>query len=287
MLLWFVNLFAQAPDTLWTKRYGNVYLNGAAGYSVQQTTDGGYIMTGYYDPNGDYTLVWLLKTDANGDTLWTKTFGNPIWGTMNVGYSVRQTTDGGYIIAGRRVVDVVSTDLYLIKTDANGDLLWSKTYDFGRLEAGYSVQQTTDSGYIIVGSTYRPGPNGEYWYAYLIKTDALGNMLWSKIFGDGGDYHSEAFSVQQTTDDGYILTGWIGLSPFCIPEGYLIKTDASGGTLWTKRYGGLYHIARSVQQTTDGSYIIVGYRRDEYGNPMQIWFLKTNAGGDILWTKYL
>jgi len=143
------------------------------GHSVQQTNDGGYIISGitYSFGNGDGD-VYLIKTDGNGDSLWTKTFG----GTgRDKGSSVQQTSDGGYIITGStESFGNGEEDVYLIKTDVNGDSLWTKTFGGSDEDEGHSVQQTSDGGYIISGRTYSFG-NGEG-DVYLIKTDSQGNV---------------------------------------------------------------------------------------------------------------
>ncbi len=249
-------------DTLWTRTYGGTNTDYA--YSVQQTSDGGYIVAGYTGPYGSYpTQVYLIKTYLNGDTIWTRTYGGAGY---DEGYSVQQTTDGGYIVAGSRPSD----QIYLIKTDAIGDTLWSRTYGGGK---GYCVQQTLDLGYIITGSGSQ---------VYLIKTDASGNALWTQTYGGTGV--DEGYSVQQTSDGGYIIAGQT-YSFGNDSQVYLIKTDASGDTLWTRTYGGTdYDIARSVRQTPDGGYIVGGWTWS-FGNNSQVYLIKTNPNGDTLWTR--
>jgi hypothetical protein len=159
-------LFAQVPDIMWTKTFGGSGVE--VGNSVQQSSDGGYIITG---ANYSHHGIWLIKTDAYGDTLWTNIFGgsDTIFYDGDVGYSVQQTTDGGYIIGGftdTNGADII--DIWLIKTNVNGDTLWTRTFGYGK---GYSVQQTNDGGYIIAGTA-------------LIKTDMNGDTTWTKTFGD-------------------------------------------------------------------------------------------------------
>ncbi|MGB3478637.1 MAG: T9SS type A sorting domain-containing protein [bacterium] len=168
---YFSLIYAQAPDTLWTKIYGGVEHD--CGYSVQQTTDKGYIVTGYTGSfgagGGD---VYLIMTDSLGDTLWTKTYGGV---DSEGGFSVQQTTDKGYIITGRtESFGAGSYDVYIIKTDSLGDTLWTKTCGGIEDDEGRSVKQTTDGGYIIAGHTWSFGAG--YWDVYLIRLgpDTLG-----------------------------------------------------------------------------------------------------------------
>ncbi len=171
-------LFPQGPDTLWTKAFGGT--NEDYGRSVQETSDGGYIIAGYTKSFGAGSYdVYLIKTDANGDTTWTKTYGGS---NIDQGYSVEQTSDGGYIIAGNsKSFGAGLDDVYLIKTDANGDTTWTKTYGGSNIDQGYSVEQTSDGGYIIAGYTKSFGA-GSY-DVYLIKTDANGDTTWTKTYG--------------------------------------------------------------------------------------------------------
>jgi len=257
-------------DTLWTRAYGGT--DEDYGFAVQQTTDGGYIVAGRtYSYGAGGCDIYLIKTDFLGDTLWTKTYGGAGY---DLGHSIQQTTDGGYIVAGRTSsYGAGDYDFYLIKTNAAGDTLWTKTYGGTGSDYGYSVQQTADGGYIVAGYTYGVGDEG----VYLIKTDASGDTLWTRTYG--GIYSDIGRSVQQTTDGGYIVAGWTGSQDVC-----LIKTNASGDTLWTRAYGGTgSDCGYSVQQTTDGGYIVAGWT-DGAGS-QDVCLIKTNASGDTLWTK--
>ena len=168
--------------------------NQDQGYSVQQTSDGGYILCGdtYSFGNGS-SDIFLVKTDGSGNEQWAQTFGSSSW---EHGKFVQQTSDGGYIIAG----DLMSNDdLYVIKTDVNGIEVWNQTYNANAFDNFNSIKQTNDGGYIISTTS-----NSDY--VYLIKTDASGTEQWSQTFG-GSDYDA-GYSVQQTTDGGYIINGW-------------------------------------------------------------------------------
>jgi hypothetical protein len=263
--------FAQAPDILWTKTFGGEYRDG--GYSVQQTTDGGYIIAGYTDSFGaGNDDVWLIKTDALGDTLWTKTFGGD---RPDYGYSVQQTTDGGYFLVGWTKIMWGIEETLFIKTDSMGDTVWTKIYRAPEWTAGTSGQQTSDGGFIALGS------HSDLW---LIKTDTLGDTLWTKTYG--GEFYDAGRSVQQTKDGGYIICGEIDSDGADDRDIWLIKTNALGDTLWTKTMGGeSSDWGESVQQTTDGGYIITGETSSYGSGENDVWLIKTDQSGDTLWTK--
>jgi hypothetical protein len=262
--------FAQ---TCWQKVYGGT--DREEGRSVRQTFDGGYIVAGGI-ASSDSGSVYLIRTNSQGETLWTRTYGGDGFGD---GYSVRQTTDGGYIIAG--LLAVGYSDVYLIKTDAYGDTLWTRTYGDSLADAGFSVQQTADGGYIIAGMTR---PLDSVWTAdvYIIKTDAHGDTLWTRTYGGAGI--DEGTTVRQTTDGGYIMTGWTRSFSAGDADVYLIRTDAQGDTLWTRTYGGTGDDGgNAVEQTADDGYIMAC--ETYFPDSARAWLLKTDASGDTVWTR--
>jgi hypothetical protein len=251
------------------------------GSSVQQNMDGGYIIAGWTESFGSGNFdVYLIKTDSLGDTLWTMTSGNPI---KDFGISVQQTSDGGYIIAGITEFSG-ARDIYLVKTTSLGDTLWTRTYGGTDLDEGLSVQQTVpDGGYIITGYTkFSFGADSDA--VYLLKTDSLGDTLWTRTYGGTGPDGGR--SVQQTSDGGYIITGFTESFGAGISDVYLIKTDSSGDTLWTRTYGGTaWDEGRSVQQTLDGGYIITGRTSSFGAGGVDVYLIKTDSLGETLWTK--
>jgi hypothetical protein len=181
------------------------------------------------------------------------TFQKILGGTgSDGGNSVQQTTDNGYIIIGTtNSFGAGSFDIYLIKTDADGNILWTKTYGGTNNDYGNSVYQTTDGGYIMTGLTYSFGVMNSD--VYLIKTDANGNLLWTKTYGGAGDDRANA--VQQTPDGGYIVSGWTNSFGAIGQDIYLIKTDSNGNPVWTKTLGGGGNdVATSLQQSLDAGY---------------------------------
>jgi len=213
---------------------------------------------------------------------WQKTFGWSNEDYNEQGRSVQQTTDGGYIITGEEVEteDMPPyedySDVYLMKTDSSGIQQWSKRFGQGYYnDGGYSVQQTTDGGYIITGYTWSFG-NGSA-DVYLIKTDGNGIEQWYQTFGGTDDDYGT--SVQQTTDGGYIITGGAGSYP---PDVYLIKTDGNGIEQWNQTFGGVStDVGRSVQQTTDGGYIITGYTWSFGNGSADVYLIKTDGDGHV------
>ncbi len=259
----------------WFKTFGELAWDD--GRSVQQTADGGYIITGWTESFGaGGSDVYLIKTDASGNQQWYNTFGGT---SSDRGYSVQQTSDGGYIIIGyTRSYSVGEEDIYLIKTDASGNQQWYKTYGGSDFDDGYSVYQTSDNGYIITGYTRSYGAGEED--VYLIKTDASGNQQWYKTYGGLAD--DRGFSVQPTIDGGYIIaasTNSFGAGSYDV---YLIRTDASGNQQWYKTFGGLaWDDGHSVQQTTDGGYIITGWTESYGAGEEDVYLIKTDANGNV------
>ncbi len=211
---------------------------------------------------------------------WNMTFGGS---DDECARSVRQTSDGGYIIAGyTKSYGAGGFDGWLIKTDGNGNKKWSKTFGGEDWDDFYSVQQTSDNGYIIAGVT-RPYV-GSWNDAWLVKTDKNGNRQWSKIFG--GSDEDYAYSVQQTIDGGYILAGATPSYGAGGSDAWLIKTDNNGNEMWNKTFGGTnWDYANSVKQTSDGGYILAGHTRSYGAGQEDFWLIKTDSNGNEMWNK--
>jgi hypothetical protein len=260
-------------DTLWTKS-----IPGKSLYSVQEVADG-FIFAG-----GPH--IYLLKTDLTGQTLWSHTYSTNTDPGADFGYSVRQTSDNGYIITGQKNYNGTTFhgDICLIKTDSAGGQAWVRLLTTGLTDcAGRSVQQTTDGGYIVGGYSYNQVGAGSNFDLALMKTDTAGMLQWSKYFGSPAALGQvdRGYAVKQTTDGGYILAGTYSES--LSHQSVLVKTDSNGDTLWTKLYGipSQGFALKSVWQTTDGGYVAAG------GASTDLLYLKTNSNGDTLWTKII
>ncbi len=231
-------------DTAWIHTYGY----GGANW-VEQTSDGGFILTGRIED----AYLWILKTDNNGDTLWSKWYQ---WGTFSEnGNCIRQTFDGGYIVA---------TNMGLLKTDDKGDSVWMQPW------ISKCVEQTTDSGYILATQH-----NGDIW---LIKTDWKGDTLWTKTYG--GKKGETAYAVHQTKDGGYIIIGNTeSFMDTIYSDVWLVKTDVNGDTLWTRAIGGSrFDEVYSGQQTMDGGFIMTGWGASYGGG---VLLIKTDSLGYV------
>jgi hypothetical protein len=251
------------------------------GYTVEQTSDGGYILACTTSSFGSVGYnSYLVKTDGDGNLLWSK---NIEGSSDELTYSVVQTSDGGYILTGiTNLSGSGVNEIYLIRTDNSGNLLWSKTFGGTNDDYAWSVRQTSEGGFIIGASTKSFGA-GNYDF-YLIKTDGSGNLLWSNTYGGTGD--ERAWYVQQTSDGGYIMGGITNSFGAGGYDYYLVKTDSIGNLTWNKTYGGSAgDWALSLQQTSDGGYIITGYTAS-FGAGQFDWYLvKTDGSGNLLWNK--
>ncbi|NOY88814.1 MAG: T9SS type A sorting domain-containing protein [FCB group bacterium] len=266
-------------DTLWSKTFGGD--STEYGYALQQTDDSGFIIVGCTNSFGyGKKDIYLLKTDALGNALWEKTIG----GTEDdIGYSIRETVDHGFIICGvTKSYGAGYNDVYLVKTDSAGNMLWSKTYGGSGGEIGSAVQQTPDSGFILIGTTGSFGIG--YSSMYVIRTDKNGDSLWTTTYG--GNRSDLGYCVENTRDGGFIFAG------ATVPDGagyydaYLVKTDPSGNIEWEQTYGGnKEERAYSVLEEPNGNFIFTG-KTDSYNSFTNIYLVETDPIGNIVWSKY-
>lgn len=259
-------------DTLWTKIYGTPHNENT--YRCIQVADGGFAISGASDAN-----PCLIRTDHNGDTLWTRTYYHSnLYSSASIAHNLKQTSDGGFILVGA----VASASVLLIKTDASGNLTWSKEIEWFGIADAYAVFEVPGSGYILAGSTANIGGNSSDFY--VIRTDLSGTPVWAKTYGGSND--DLCFSMVEAGDGGYVLSGWS--QSFSSHETiFLIKIDSSGNLVWSKNYdegvsARAYYISKSI---SDNGFIVSGSSGPYAGSLPYI--LKLDANGDSLWTRII
>ncbi|MBI2967293.1 MAG: SBBP repeat-containing protein [Bacteroidetes bacterium] len=230
-----------------------------------------------YDLNSTVTANTFV-TQPSPLTTFIKNFG----GTGDDGASnIAATADGGYLLAGHAVsFGAGQTDVYLVKTDAAGNVQWSKTIGDVLWEWAHDIHQTSDGGYIITGEAGNTPPND----VFLIKTDSLGNVQWSTVYGDSLDEKGHA--VRQTSDGGYIIAGETYTYGSGQNDLFLIKTGSTGVVQWSKAYGSTnYDYAKDVIETPGGGFVVAGSTRGYGAGSYDVYLLKTDINGNLLWTK--
>jgi len=271
MIFWGVLMKPVQAQNTWIKTYGGDMVD--EGWDVQQTEDGGYVVVGRTNSFGKGSKdVYVIKTDEKGDTLWTKTYGDSL---VDSGFSINQVSDQGYMIIGHLTYgDPAKCGIYMVRTDVNGDTLWTRNHRRDINAIGWAGQQTADGGYVAAGSSILGG--------ILIRTNESGDTLWTRTYDEAIIY--KCYDVNSCEDEGYILTGESrGLAA-------LVKTDSWGRILWSKHFGAKrLDRGYSVRQTRDGGYILTGIQYIPGGleSTSCVFLVKTDAAGDTLWTRRL
>ena len=255
-------------------------------YSIQRTSDAGYIATGRTKSYGDNNYdLFLIKADKSGNILWQKNYGGA---REDEGYSVEETADGGYIVAGRtRSYGSGMYDVWLMKVDPSGEKIWDKAFGGALDDEASSIKQTIDGGFIIAGNTKSFG-SGMY-DVWLLKIDQFGGKIWDKTIGGSRDDMGD--SIQETRDGGFVVAGTTGSWGNGDSDALLIKIDSNGNEQWKKTFGGPrsernpWSRGWSVQQTADGGFAMLGSTNSFGSGGYDIWFIKTDANGDKIADK--
>ena len=306
---WIVKLDGTGSE-VWDKSFGGSFEDRAT--SIQQTSDGGYIVGGYSrtvwndegsDGSGNPNYL-ILKLDELGNKVWDKSFETKSYESN--GNFIQQTSDGDYVVTFTILTETWNnSDCRILKLDESGNEVWDKTYGGSSYDEAYSIQQTSDGGYIVAGSTLSndgditDGNNG-YYDSWIIKLDGFGNKEWDKTYG--GSNWDQANSIQQTFDGGYIVAGSTQSNSGDISNGnngdvdyWILKLDESGNKVWDKTLGGSsYDFATSIRQTSDGGYIVAGSTKssdsditDSNNGKSDNWILKLDESGNKVWDKTL
>ncbi|MFH1230969.1 MAG: hypothetical protein V1709_05670 [Planctomycetota bacterium] len=273
----------QAGSSSWAKTYGTASPEKVS--SIEQTNDGGYIMIGFAataSSTKNIDSFRVIKLNPDGKIMWQKTYD----GAVDYGYFIHQTKDGGYIIAGNTGCYGGNTDAWILKLDSNGKIEWQKTYGGTGADAVYSIQQTGDEGYIVAGFASLGAGGKDFW---ILKLNNDGSIAWQKTYG--GPMDEIANSAIQTVDGGYIVAGWtVSFSDVDISKRmadfWILKLNSDGSIIWQKTYGGVGgEWARTIQETKDGYYIVSGITTSFGAGNGDIWIIKLNSDGTIIWQK--
>ncbi len=262
------------PQEKWNKTYGGVAAE--EGWMVQHTNDGGFILIGYTVSFGSGSSdIWLIKTDAEGNQQWSKTYGGR---GSDSSRAVQQTSDGGYIIgATTQSFGSGGDDIWVIKTDASGNIVWQKTFGGVNQDHCNAILQLPSGDYVLIGDWDLGGTSD----LYVMKLDSEGNELWTRVYSD--DHFGFGHSLQMTSDGGFILLGGIDL--YGDSDMWLIKTDADGIMIWEKTFGGRTpEVATSVIQTMDNGFLLGGWILPS-DLEKSILVIKTDDEGITLWEK--
>jgi len=251
-------------DSLWGRNLCVTYPNGE-GICVRETSDKGYLVS------GGYSTFFLIKLDSAGDRVWSRYY-------RRLGKYMQLTHDDGCIITG-----VSDSSVWLMKTDSEGDSLWEHLYSLGEegLATCYCVQQTSDGGYIITGEANRVQSLPVASDLFILKTDASGDSVWARLYGDEG--RDIGYSIYQTPDDGYIVTGVKGLGPYTNKGVWLLKIDEQGDSAWARTFGSVGDVGACVQVTSDRGYIICGstYSYAPMHRGADVLLMKTDSLGEV------
>ena len=277
--LWVLKL-TSTGNIEWQHAYGGTGADNAN--SIQQTSDGGYIIAGYTASFGagghDF---WVLKLDSTGVVEWQKTYGET---DDDVALSIQQTSDEGYVVAGSVFsFDGGGYDSWVLKLTPTGDIVWQCRYEGSSLpECVTSIQQTSDEGYVIAGKAHSLGAGDmDFW---VLKLSSNGDIEWQNTYG--GIDTDEANSIQQTSDGGYIVAGWTRSFRNEIWEFWILKLTSEGDIEWQRTYGeGSQNVAECVRQTIDGGYIVAGHAYLWDAGGYNFWVLKLTSTGDIEWER--
>jgi len=267
--------YDSSGNRLWAKNYGGALDDEP--FDLCQTSDGNYLGLGITKSYGSGGWdVWLVKFDPLGNMLWDKTYGGV---DDDFGYAISPSADHGFIIIGGTYSwGSGLQDVYLVKIDSSGNLLWSKTYGGLEEDIGMAVKQTADGGYIIAGATYSYGAGNND--VYLIRTDSLGDTLWTRTYG--GPLWDGALDLCQSADGCFVIVGETMSYGSGLTDVYLIKVDPNGNLIWSRTYGGVdADRGWAIRPTDDGGFIIAGRTRLPTSNYYDIYLIKTDHQGNI------
>jgi hypothetical protein len=282
--IWILKL-SSFGEIEWQRTYGGSLYDFA--WSIQQTFDGGYILVGDTTSFKDryYYPIWVIKLNSLGNIEWQRSYRGDL--SIQNGFCIRQTSEGGYIVSARSFSNEGGYDIWVIKLNSQGDIQWQRTFDENDFDLIYlqSIQQTSEGGYILGGQTgpknpYGPGPG--QMDLLVIKLSSEGNIEWERKYQGRG--HSKLWSIQQTYDRGYIIGGHTSPNFDAIEmhDIWVVKISPVGDVEWQHTYGGnKAEMCYGINQTIDGGYIVSGITESIEDGNRDILVLRLDKNGDI------
>lgn len=269
---------SSAIDRVWSHTYGGTAADGFR--AAVATRDGGVIAVGYtYSFGAGDVDLFAVKTDALGETLWSRTFGGP---APDYGYGVCEMSDGTCVLAGYTMSSGAGAeDVYLVAVDADGDTLWTRTYGGPGLDEARSICFTSDGYLVVAGQSESFGAGLAD--VYILKVNADGDTLWTRTYGGAGS--DWAAGVCETADGCYGASGTTG-SFNTTRDAYLVKVTPAGELVWHNRYGSSSpyreEFGVGVCALANGGMAATGWRTDQdQMDPGQLNLLIVGSGGGI------
>jgi len=261
---------------VWDRTFGGTAIDRAR--AIIETRDGGLFVAGATESKGAGEFdAWALKLDADGELLWERTFGGPAtdWASSAV-----ETRDGGLALGGyTQAASGAPYDFWVIKLNAEGELLWERTFGGPATDWATAIAETRDRGLVVVGHTESKGAGAaDFW---VVKLDAGGELIWDQTFGGADlDYAS---AVTASGDGGAVVAGLTGSAGAGGLDIRVLKLDARGEVMWDRLYGGEQDDwVRAVIETRDGGHALAGYTMSQGAGLYDVWMLKLNADGALL-----
>jgi hypothetical protein len=258
-------------------------------FDIQQTSDGGFVLVGYATAPGANYNPWIAKLSANGQLQWAHLFVDPK-SYYSAAYSVRQTSDGGYMVGGEVTYTVspsyTESEISIFKLNSTGTLVWQRNYAVGEEAYLQSLALTSDGGAIVSGTVDTETANTYTSSALLLKVDSNGNAQFARTMLPSGSISDlNIVGAQQTADGGYAFAGYYFQNTVYTERAWLVKTDSTGKVQWNKIYGpDVEYSSRyfySFQQTSDGGFIAAGSTNEFNGGDASTWLVKTDSNGNI------
>lgn len=277
----------QLGNKLWEKRTWRPFHSSATGWANSSDTipGGGYVVGGASEDTLGNDEVYLMRFDTQGDTLWTRVFGDPNLIEYWIGRQVKYTTDGGFMIVGDRGgANGNGVDAFLIKTDNMGFELWRRSYGGPFIDGFVSLDKCAANSYFTGGVKFLSMTNSDLW---VQRVDQNGNVVWSVSWG--GEYKESNAQLSSLSDgNAFVAGGWSYAPDFALMKPYLAKIDsADGGIIWDRTYGPeAYSTTFFVgKEAPNGDLIAAGvsYANSDINNVQQGLLLRTTSEGDSLW----